>query len=361
MTAANLTMSIILLAITGYALLGGADFGGGLWDLLAGAQHDELAGRRRRLIEHSLGPVWEANHVWLIFAVVLLWTGFPRVFASVASTAYIPLTGAALGIIGRGSAFAFRKIGLDRGRRLYGTVFAFSSVVTPFFFGTVLGGIASGRIPLGIAAGGLVHSWWNPTSITTGVLAVGVCGYLAAAFLTADARRVAPELADSMRRRAMAAGIATGVLAIAGLPVVWHDAHPLAQRLLGTPGIWFVCASIAAGGISLVLLYLRRYTLVRLSASAAVAAVLWGWAAAQYPDALPGWSIAATAAETSVLDPLLISTAVGAVLLVPSLVCLFLVAQSGGAQNGGDQNAGAQNAAAQSGATDSGATLGGEA
>src|SRR5437762_5252280 len=163
-STADVLLAVLLAALTGYALLGGADFGGGCWDLTAGDARRGAAARR--LIEHSIGPVWEANHVWLIFAVVLLWTVFPPVFAAVASTMYIPLTLAGLGIIGRGAGFAFRKASRTPARqRLFGALFAFSSVVTPFFLGTVAGGIASGRVPLGAAAGDLVRSWFNPTSV----------------------------------------------------------------------------------------------------------------------------------------------------------------------------------------------------
>src|SRR5256885_7479848 len=151
MTAAQATLAVMWLGLTLYALFAGADFGAGFWDLLAG---DAQRGRPQRdLIDHVIGPVWEANHVWLIFVLVLLWTAFSPVFAAVMSTLYIPLTLAALGIIGRGAAFAFRKASDQLGQqRLFGATFALSSVLTPFFLGTVAGGIASGRVPLGLAA-----------------------------------------------------------------------------------------------------------------------------------------------------------------------------------------------------------------
>src|SRR5206468_2154452 len=161
------------------ALLGGADFGGGLWDLVAGGP--ERGARTRALIERSIGPVWEANHVWLIFFLVVTWTAFPRVFAAAASTLYIPLTAAAFGIILRGSGFAFRKTVREVSlKRLFGGAFALSSVITPFFIGAAAGAVASGRVPLGNAAGNLITSWLNPTSVLAGVLATGMCAYLAA-------------------------------------------------------------------------------------------------------------------------------------------------------------------------------------
>jgi hypothetical protein len=188
MSSADWMLAVTWVGLTLYALFGGADFGAGFWDLLAGG---DVRGRPQRgLIEHSIGPVWEANHVWLIFVIVLAWTGFPPVFAAVASTLYIPLTLAAFGIIARGAAFAFRKASTELWQqRLFGAAFALSSVLTPFFLGTIAGGIASGRVPSGLARGNLLTSWWNPTSILGGVLAVGTCAYLAAVYLCADARR----------------------------------------------------------------------------------------------------------------------------------------------------------------------------
>ncbi|MGO4759566.1 cytochrome d ubiquinol oxidase subunit II, partial [Streptomyces sp. 2MCAF27] len=168
---ANLTLGVMWIGLTCYALFGGADFGAGLWDLLAGRSGPGAP--RRALIEHTIGPVWEANHVWLIFVVVLLWAGFSPVFAAVMSTLYIPLTLTALGIIARGAAFAFRKASTELWqKRLFGACFALSSVLTPFFLGTVAGGVASGRVPPGLAAGDLITSWLNPTSLLGGVLAV---------------------------------------------------------------------------------------------------------------------------------------------------------------------------------------------
>src|SRR3712207_2510728 len=178
----------MFVGLIAYGLFGGADFGAGIWDLLAGGTR--RGARQRDLIEHSIAPVWEANHVWLIFVLVVLWTAFPRAFAAVVTTLYIPLTLAAFGMIARGAAFAFRKSITTLGmRRFLGAGFAFSSLVTPYFLGAVVGGVASGRVPEGIAAGDVVTSWINPTSVLGGVLSVLVCAYLAAVFLCADARR----------------------------------------------------------------------------------------------------------------------------------------------------------------------------
>jgi cytochrome bd ubiquinol oxidase subunit II len=327
MTLADALIAVTWIGVTLYALLAGADFGAGLWDLLAGGTR---AGYRERArIAHSIGPVWEANHVWLIFVLVLLWTAFPLAFASVASTLYIPLTLAAVGIIARGSAFAFRKsVPTMRAKRLFGAAFAASSVLTPFFLGTVAGAVASGRVPPGYARGDIITSWVNPTSMLGGVLAVTVCAYLAAVFLTADAVRAGErDLAERFRRNAIAAGLVAGVIAFAGIWVLRADAPALFAGLTGR-ALPLVVISAAAGLASLVLLVRRRYAEVRVTAGAAVAAVIWGWAVGQYPYMLEGsLTVQDAAANPSVLRAVLATLAVGAVLLVPSLAYLFYLFQ----------------------------------
>lgn len=329
MTAADFVLVVLFGALTAYALFGGADFGAGFWDLFAGSA--ARGAPQRKLIEHAIGPVWEANHVWLIFTTVLLWTAFPSVFASIASTMYIPLTIAALGIIGRGAGFAFRKTSTTLPRqRLFGAGFAFSSVVTPFFLGAVVGGVASGRVPPGIAAGDLVTSWWNPTSVATGALAVGVCAYLAAVFLTRDAERHGPALVGAFRRRAMLAGLAVGVLAAAGLVVVATDTALLGDELWRPLPAALVALSALAGLASLLLLHLRRYVAVRVTAGLAAATVLWAWAAAQYPHLLPpATTVSGAAADPAVLHATVGAVLVGSAILVPSLWWLFRLFQAG--------------------------------
>jgi cytochrome d ubiquinol oxidase subunit II len=322
-------LAVMWAAVTAYALLGGADFGAGIWDLLAGGR---VAGApRRALISRAIGPVWEANHVWLIFVLVLMWTAFPPLFGAVSSTLYIPLTLVALGVIARGSAFAFRKAVTEVWQqRIFGAAFAFSSLVTPFFLGAVAGGVASGRVPPGVARGNVVTSWLNPTSVLSGALAVVAGMYLAAVYLTADARRSGQlDLAAEFRRRALAAGVVAGLLAVAGLAVVHADAPRLWAGLSGR-ALPLVALSGAAGVASLALLAARRYLLVRVSAALAVATVLWGWGAAQYPHLLsgaPGLTVAQAAAGQATLQATTISVGVGIVLLVPSLGWLFLLFQ----------------------------------
>jgi cytochrome d ubiquinol oxidase subunit II len=325
-SAADALLAILWIGLTLYALLGGADFGAGLWDLLAGGA--ERGRPQRDLIEHSIGPVWEANHVWLIFVITLFWTAFPTAFAPFAATLYIPLTLAALGIIARGAAFAFRKASEELWlQRLYGAAFAFSSVVTPFFLGTIAGAVASGRVPTRIGAGDVLGSWWNPTSVTVGLLAVGTCAYLAAVYLCADARRAGDErLAEGFRRRALATGVLVGAATVAALLVVRADAPALFAGLIGS-ALPIAVTSVLAGAASLGLLLARRYVPVRVTAALAVTAVLWGWGIAQYPDVLPGLTVSAAAGDPAVLTAVLWVLGFGALLLVPSLVFLFTVFQ----------------------------------
>ncbi|MFC5671444.1 cytochrome d ubiquinol oxidase subunit II [Streptomyces incanus] len=328
---ADTALAVMWIGLTCYVLFGGADFGAGVWDLLAGGA--ERGRARRGLIEHSIGPVWEANHVWLIFVVVLLWSAFSPVFAAVMSTLYIPLTLAALGIIARGAAFAFRKASTELWQqRLFGACFALSSLLTPFFLGTVAGGVASGRVPPGLAEGDVVTSWLNPTSLLGGLLAVVTCAHLAAVYLCADAHREGrPELAAAFTRDAVVSGLAAGVVALAGIAVLSADApelfHGLTHRALP-----LVIISAVAGLTGLGLLARQRFVAARAAAALAVAAILWAWGAAQYPALLVGsTTVTEAAASASVLSAVLVVLGVGAVVLVPSLWLLYATFQRGAA------------------------------
>ncbi|MEZ5219123.1 MAG: cytochrome d ubiquinol oxidase subunit II [Ilumatobacteraceae bacterium] len=213
MSAAQAALAVTWIGVTLYALFGGADFGAGFWDLVAGGA--DRGRSPRRLIERVIAPVWEANHVWLIFVLVMLWTCFPPVFAAVASSLYQPLTLAAVGIILRGAGFAIRKTMHDLvEQRFFGAVFATSSVMTPYALGAVAGAVASGRVPLGNAQADPWTSWVNPTSVLGGVLAVGVCAYVAAVFLCHNAVVAGDDdLVDYFRRRATVTAVAVGVRA----------------------------------------------------------------------------------------------------------------------------------------------------
>jgi cytochrome d ubiquinol oxidase subunit II len=326
-TLAEVVLGIMFVGLIAYALFGGADFGAGIWDLLAGGTR--RGAPQRAVIEHAIGPVWEANHVWLIFVLVVLWTGFPAGFTPVASTLYVPLTLAAFGMIARGAAFAFRKsITTLPMRRFLGAAFAVSSLVTPYFLGAVVGGVASGRVPQGIAKGDVVTSWVNPTSTLGGVLAVLTCAYLAAVFLCLDALRDGhPEIAEGFRLRALGTAAVTGLGGLVGLFVLRADAPQLADGLFGQ-ALPVVALSVLAGVASIVLLVLRRYAAARVTAALAVATILIGWAAAQYPNVLlPDHTIADAAAGQPTLVAMLVTLVVGSCVLVPALVYLYRLFQ----------------------------------
>ena len=277
--------------------------------------------RIRDQARHAMGPVWEANHVWLIFVLVVCWTAYPVAFGSIASTLAAPLLIAAIGIILRGAAYALRSVAdstptIGAAENLLGI----SSVITPFALGTAVGAIATGRVPVGNAAGNLVTSWLAPAPVLVGVLAVAFSGYLAAVFLAADSVRYSePDLAAAFRRRALAAGVVSGALALAGLLVMRRSGLDLTHGA----ALVLVCVSGAAGLATLALCWVSRFGLARLTAALAVAAVVVGWAAAQAPRFLPGMTVTQAAAGRSTLVALVIAVACGAVVLVPSLVLLF--------------------------------------
>jgi cytochrome bd ubiquinol oxidase subunit II len=321
---AEACLAIATLALTAYVLFGGADFGAGLWDLTAGGAH--RGGPLRGLIERSVTPVWEANHVWLPFLLVVLWTAFPPFFASIMSTLYVPLFLALAGIVLRGAAFVLRPHAATLGQaRALGAAFACSSVLVPFTFGAAVGGIASGRVPVGNAEGGAWSSWLGPTPLALGILAVFASAYLAAVFLAGDARRVGdPPLLRATRYRAVLAGVVTGIAAIACLLVVRDDAPSLYAGLTSGAGLALVAGSAAFGVATLALVLTGRSWASRLTAGAAVACVTVGWAVAQSPYLLPErLTLEAAAAGDATLSALLIVLAAGAVVLVPSLLLLY--------------------------------------
>ncbi|MBB5791315.1 cytochrome d ubiquinol oxidase subunit II [Jiangella mangrovi] len=324
------TVAIVLLAgIIAYAIFAGADFGAGFWDLVAGGP--ERGARPRAVIEHSVGPVWEANHVWLIFVFVVLWTSFPEAYASVTLTLFVPLAIAALGIVLRGAGFAFRKavVRLEH-RRVFGGAFALSSVLVPFALGAIAGGIASGRVPAGGRAGDPVDSWINPTSILGGVLAVAAVAYLAAAYLVWDARRLGdPEMAAYFRRRAVAAAVAVAVIGIIGLFVLRADAEYVYGELTSR-ALPVVLVSVAAGVGALVLLVRDAARGGRLLAVGAVASIVAAWGVAQWPYLLPeSLKVSAAAAPDATLTTVLVVVGLAVLVVVPGFIVLYVLDQRG--------------------------------
>jgi cytochrome bd ubiquinol oxidase subunit II len=322
MTLAEAPLVLLLVGLAIYAVLGGADFGAAFWQL--GARGE----RGPALREHAygaMGPVWEANHVWLVFVLVICWTAYPEVFASIFSTLAIPLFVAALGIILRGTAYAVHAgTAREIERRTVDAVFSVSSILTPFALGTAVGAIASGRVPVGNAGGDLVTSWLNPSSLAVGVLAVASGAYVAAVYLAGDAARAGrDDLAAAFRGRALVAGAVTGAIAFAALAVVHFDAGRVGERLLEWPALAAVAASAVAGISTLELVRRSRFEPARYGASAAVGSVVVGWALAQRPELLPGLTVEEAAAGRPTLLATVVGVAVGAVILVPSLAILF--------------------------------------
>jgi cytochrome d ubiquinol oxidase subunit II len=330
-----LVLFLALLGVTMYAVLGGADFGAGFWDLIAGSAHN--GARMRTTIERAMGPVWEANHVWLIFVLVVLWTAFPTFFGSIMSSLYIPLAIAMFGIILRGSAFALRgQAATINEARFLGAIFAFSSVIVPFSLGTVVGGIASGRVTYGNAESDPWSAFLNPTSIYMGILAVAFCAYVAAIFLTGDSSRMEREdMVEAFRKRSLIVGTVAGLLAIGGLIETHSDAPYLYDGLTSGMGLVCVIVSAIAGGATLTLVYLRHTQLPRLTAAIAVAAVTFGWAFAQSPYMLPPGpadstlTFASATGNSATLWALVGAVFVGLFVLVPSLYWLFKLTLTG--------------------------------
>ena len=319
---------VLLLAVVAYAVFGGADFGAGFWDLNAGGP--QRGERPRDVIEHSIGPVWEANHVWLIFIFVILWTSFPEAYASITLTLFVPLTIAALGIVLRGASFAFRKavVGM-RYRRAFGAAFAVSSVLVPYCMGAIAGGIASGRVPAGGQAGDPVQSWINPTSVLGGVLAVAAAAYLAAVYLVWDARRLDEEMAEYFRRRAVAAAAGVGVIGFVGIFVLAADASYLFDGLTSR-ALPLVILSALCGVGALVLLVRSAPRGARLLAVIAVASVIVGWGVAQWPYLLPeSLTFSAAAAPAGTLAAVLVVVLLAGAIVLPGFVLLFVLHQKG--------------------------------
>jgi cytochrome d ubiquinol oxidase subunit II len=319
----------MFVGIIAYAVFAGADFGSGVWDLTAGG--DEAGAPLRSLVDRVIGPVWEANHVWLIFVLVYLWSGFPEPFAALMDTLFVPFALAGLGVVLRGSTFAFRKFAPNLGSaRLFGVLFAISSVATPFVFGAIAGAVASGRVPLD-GSGDPITSWTGPTSIVGGVLAVLTCAFLAAAFLTAEAQvRGLDDVAAACRRRAIGAGVVTGVVALVAIAVLREDAPTLYDGLTGR-AVALIAVSGVAGVAAMAALWTGRLVIARVAAVTAVVAVVAGWGVAQYDWLLTDVvTIEDGAGDPATLWALVIVFVLAGVLVLPPLGYLFWLTQRPG-------------------------------
>lgn len=326
----DVAAAVVLFAgVTAYAVFAGADFGAGFWDLTAGGT--QRGERPREVIDHSIGPVWEANHVWLIFILVVLWTCFSEAYASIWLTLFVPLTIAAFGIVLRGASFAFRKaVFRTRDRRNFGAAFAISSVLVPYCMGAVAGSIASGRVPAGGKAGDPWSSWVNPTSILGGVLAVCVGAYLSAVYLVWDASRLEDDpMVEYFRRRAIGAAAVTGLVALGGIFVLAADADYLFAGLTSR-ALPLVIVSALGGVASLVLLIRANHRGARLAAAGATASVVLAWGVGQWDYLLPETlTVAQAAAPSGTIAAVLVVTGLAALLIVPAFVLLFVLDQRG--------------------------------
>jgi cytochrome d ubiquinol oxidase subunit II len=326
-SAEAVLLGIVWIGLTLYVLLAGADFGGGVWDLLArGGRAEE----QRRLIASAIGPVWEANHVWLIFVLTGLLSAFPSVFADLSVALYLPFSLALVGIVLRGSAFAFRSHGEPESawQRTWTRVFGVASLVTPFVLGAAAASIASGRIRVidGEVDADLVRSWTSALSLFAGLFAVAICAFLAATYLTVEAvQRDEHDLERDFRARAIVTGAIAGVLAIIGLALVRSEAPVLWDGMLHA-GLAFAVLSVAGGLASLVAIWRRRYRIARAGAIVAVSSVLFGWGVSQWPYLIvPDVTVTEAAAPEPTLRVVAIGFTIGAAVLAPSLYLLFRI------------------------------------
>ena len=329
MSLAEIPMILTLIGLCFYIVLAGADFGAAVWQVSAPAT--EQGERIREHAHDAMAPVWEANHMWLIFVLTVAWTAYPAAFGSFASTLSIALVLAGLGIIVRASAYALRSgaSGPAEERRL-DLASGISSVLAPFMLGAAIGGVASGRVPFGNAAGNLFTSWLNPTSVMIGALAVAFSAYLAAVYLCGDAvRRADEDLVAPFRKRALVSGAVTGVLAVVGLAVLALDTPKLARELVSGSGLPALIVTAVAGAGTLALIVRHRFEPARYTGALAVAAIVAGWALAQQPEILPGLTVREAAAPDDTLIAIVIAVVAGGIILFPSLVLLFRLALRG--------------------------------
>ena len=328
MSTAELIAGILWLALTAYAVLAGADFGGGVWDLFAGGPR---AADQRAAVAEAMGPVWEANHVWLIFMITGLFTAFPATFGVLVLALYLPFTIATFGIVFRGASFAFRGHGRDAVGAVspWGVAFGVASVVTPFFLGTAAAAVASGSIhaPHAQLSSGFLDGWTTPLAIVIGLFALSICAYLAATYLMVETEG-RPELQADFRRRAVVASAVSGLLAFLSLVLAAYEGPRLLQSLTGRGLPLFVLA-LLNGPLALWAVWRSRPQIARAAVAGQVVFVLWAWAVGQWPYLVPpDLTISGTASPSATLTGMLVVLAVGGAILIPSLLLLFSVFKS---------------------------------
>jgi len=328
MSSAELIAGILWLALTAYAVLAGADFGGGVWDLFAGGPR---AADQRAAVAEAMGPVWEANHVWLIFMITGLFTAFPATFGVLGLALYLPFTIATFGIVFRGASFAFRGHGRDAVGAVspWGVAFGVASVVTPFFLGTAAAAVASGSIhaPHAQLSSGFLDGWTTPLAVVIGLFALSICAYLAATYLMVETEG-RPELQTDFRRRAVFAAVVSGLLAFLSLMLAAYEGPRLLQSLTGRGLPLFVLA-LLNGPLALWAVWRSRPRIARVAVAGQVVFVLWAWAVGQWPYLVPpDLTISGTASPSATLTGMLVVLAVGGAFLIPSLLLLFRVFKS---------------------------------
>jgi cytochrome bd ubiquinol oxidase subunit II len=324
---------VLVIALTIYALSAGADFGAGVWDLLASGPRTH---EQHELIAHAIGPIWEANNVWLVLVVVVLFTGFPSAFAAILTALFVPMCLMLIGIVLRGSAFAFRSQlpSHSHGERLLSRAFAVGSIITPIMLGVSLGTLASGRIQLqnGLVTSGFFDTWRLPFAWAVGALALALFAYLAALYLAVEAA-AEPPLSGDFRARALAAALVTGALAVLVLVLGRAANPPIYADPFGKPWALPLAAATSLAALGAIwALWVRRYYLARALGVCQVVLILWGWAGAQYPFLVPPQlSLYDAAAPPATLRLLLIALIAGAVVLFPSFYYLYRVFKGPGA------------------------------
>ncbi len=333
MAPESILLVVVFAALTIYALLGGADFGAGVWEVNTALQ---ASPKERKLLYSAIGPVWEANHVWLIFVLVVTFGAFPMAFAAICQALWLPLLLALGGIVFRGAGYALRSYSSDDRRQQFAwdVVFAVGSTAAPFFLGASVGALASGKLMLtddGRFDGNFLTGWLSPMAVFSGFFVVVMCTFLAAVFLAREASNLADEeLTRIWRQRAIATGIWKGLLSLAGVVYVASDAPQLWDgfRQRSWP---LVAGAMAAGFLSLDSLVRERFRIAVGAAAAAVTAVIWGWAVAQYPLLVPpSITVEDAKAPANILWLLIATIALGSLLLVPALGYLFYLFKSGG-------------------------------
>jgi cytochrome bd ubiquinol oxidase subunit II len=329
-TPAILIAGIMMVALNAYVLLGGADFGGGVWDFFARGPRREA---QRDFISHAIAPIWEANHVWLILVIVLLFTCFPAAFAAIAIVLHIPLTLMLIGIVLRGSSFVFRSYGSDddSAQQRWGRVFAIASIATPVLLGVCIGAVATGAVGTAASSASgsfvdqFVRPWLTLFGFGVGLLALALFSFLAAVYLTVEAEGT--ELQEDFRTHALWAAAAVFVIAFGVLALSWTEAPMVRQMLVAGPwALPFHIVTGVAAIAAIAALWTRHFHFARIAAAAQVTFILWGWAVAQYPYLLPPtFTIQAAAAPTRTLILVLWALALGACALLPSLYYLFRI------------------------------------